>query len=366
MKRPIRLIIVALVIAVLATLVWWFFHRHSEASSEEHASGEAGEEKKEVVAHVQTAKIEQKTISEKIIAYGSVIAQPGKTHSVSVAFETRVQHILVAPGQLVREGDPLVEIEPSPAAQLQLQQAKNAAESTQKELKQTEQRFNLKLATNQDLGTAQKAARDAELQFASLQKAGVGTDNRIHSDMAGLVDKVDAQNGQIVATGAPLVEIVAEDEIEVKLGVEAENLSALGPGQTIAIVPVNDPNIGNVVGTMRLVTHRVDPDTRLVDVFVSLPEGTQLLLDGYVRGEVTRSSSDALVVPRSAILPEDGSFTLFTLRENHAVKHTVKTGLENGREIEVIASDLHAGDDVVTIGNYELDDGMSVEVQNAK
>src|SRR5207302_8636827 len=116
--------------------------------------------------------------------YGSVVAQPGKTHSMSVAFETRVRHILVAPGQFVQENDPLTEVELSPAAQLQFQQAKNAAEAARKELKQTQDRFNLKLATNQDLSAAEKTARDAEAQLTTLQRAGACGNDRIKAELA--------------------------------------------------------------------------------------------------------------------------------------------------------------------------------------
>jgi membrane fusion protein, multidrug efflux system len=316
------------------------------------------------IAQVQVAKVERKTITEKVIVYGSVVAQPGKTHSLSVAFETRVRHVLVAPGQFVQENDPLVEIELSPGAQVQFQQAKNAAEAARKELKQTQERFNLKLATNQDLSAAEKTASDAEAQLTSLQRAGAGGDNRIHSDMSGVIAKVEAQDGQIVPPGGPLVEIVAENEIEVKLGVEAEDLSAAQEGAPITIVPVNDPSAAKVQGKIRLITRRIDPATRLVDVYVALPEGTKLLLDGYVRGEIQRTEKDTLVVPRSAVLPnESREFEVFTVANDHATRHTVKIGAENPTEMQVIADDLHNGDLVVTVGNYELEDGTAVEIK---
>ena len=247
---------------------------------------------------------------------------------------------------------------------MQFQQAKNAAEAARKELKQTQERFNLKLATNQDLSAAEKTGRDAEAQLTALQRAGAGGDNRIHSDMSGVIAKVDAQDGQIVPPGGPLVEIVAENEIEVKLGVEPEDLSAAQEGAPITIVPVNDPNAARVEGTIRLVTRRIDPTTRLVDVYVALPEGTKLLLDQYVRGDIQRTEKDALVVPRSAVLPnESREFEVFTVANNRVVKHTVKIGAENPREMQVMADDLHDGDPVVTVGNYELEDGMTVEVK---
>ncbi len=350
-----RIIIGAIVLVLIVAGVVWMQQRFG-IGNEEKRTGP--------IAHVQIAKLERKTITEKVIVYGSVVAQPGKTHSVSIAFETRVRHILVAPGQFVQENDPLIEIELSPGAQVQFQQAKNAAEAARKELKQTQDRFNLKLATNQDLSAAEKTARDAEAQLTALQRAGAGGDNRIHSDIAGVIAKVDAQDGQIVPPGGPLVEIVAEDEIEVKLGVEPEDLSAAQEGAPITIFPVNDPTAVRVEGSIRLVTRRIDPTTRLVDVYVALPKGTKLLLDQYVRGEIKRTEKAALVVPRSAVLPnESREFKVFTVANNRAVTHTVKIGAENPGEMQLIADDLHPGDLVVTVGNYELEDGMAVEIK---
>jgi len=345
----------AIVVVLIVCAIAWIAQRFGVGKEEKKAGP---------VAQVQVAKVQRKTVTEKVIAYGSVVAQPGKTHSVSIAFETRVRHVLVAPGQFVRENDPLVEIELSPAAQVQFQQAKNAAEAAQKELKQTQERFNLKLATNQDLSAAEKTARDAEAQLTALQRAGAGGDNRVHSDVAGVIAKVNAQDGQIVPPGNPVVEIVAENDIEVKLGVEAEDLSAAQEGASVTIIPLNDPTAPKVEGTIRLVTRRIDPATRLVDVYVTLPAGTKLFLDGYVRGEIQRTEKNALAVPRSAVLPnESREFEIFTVENNHAIRHTVKIGAENPNEIQVIANDLHEGDPVVTLGNYELEDGMAVEIK---
>jgi len=348
-----RIIIGAIVLVLILAGAVWMQQRFG-IGKEEKAAGP--------IAHVQVAKLERKTITEKVIVYGSVVAQPGRTHSVSIAFETRVRHILVAPGQFVQENDPLIEVELSPGAQVQFQQARNAAEAARKEFKQTQERFNLKLATNQDLSAAEKTARDAEAQLGALQRAGAGGDNRIHSEISGVIAKVDAQDGQIVPPGGPLVEIVAEDEIEVKLGVEPEDLSAAQQGAPIMVFPVNDPTAAQVEGSIRLVTRRIDPTTRLVDVYVALPEGTKLLLDQYVRGEIQRTEKDALVVPRSAVLPnESREFKVFTVANNKAVTHTVKIGAENPKEMQVIADDLHPGDLVVTIGNYELEEGTVVK-----
>ena len=348
--------VVILCFVVTATVVTaWLLTRERQAPLEE--TPETGEGP---VASVETAPVERKAVSEKVIAYGSVIAQPGKMHTVSVAFESRVNHVLVAAGQLVGIDDPLLEIEASPATDLLLRQAQNTLEVAQRELTQTQERFKLKLATNQELNQAQKAERDAELQLQAFQQEGARSNGPLRAKIPGVVATVAAQDGQIAAAGSALVEIVASDEIEVKLGIEAQDAATFEAGQPIALFPVNQSS-NPVKGTVRLVTQRINPATRLVDVYVSLPPSSGLLLDGYVRAEIEKSVKDALIVPRSAILPGEGAYTVFTIRDGHAIKHTVETGLETDREVQINASDLREGDTVVTAGNYELEDGMAVE-----
>src|SRR5437879_12590306 len=194
MKRK-RIVIGAVAVVVIIAGLVWIAQRFGV---------EIREKKTGPIAQVQVAKVEQKTITEKVIVYGSVVAQPGKTHSVSIAFETRVRHILVAPGQFVEENDPLIEIELSPGAEVRFQQAKNAAEAARKALKQAQERFNLKLATTQDLSGAEKTARDAEAQLTALQRAGAGGDNRVHADVMGVIAQVNAQDGQIGPPDRPL------------------------------------------------------------------------------------------------------------------------------------------------------------------
>jgi RND family efflux transporter MFP subunit len=362
MRKSFRLSFLILGMLVIVAGGIWFFTRSRLSAANDAASSEEATP----VAQVETAQIERKAISETITAYGTVVAQPGKTHSLSVSFEVRVRHVLVAPGQEVKPGDPLVEIEASSSAQLLLQQAEGAAQTAEEELKQTLGRYNLKLATNQELSQAQKTARDAEAQLQSLRKQGVGTNNTIRSDMNGLVLRVAAQDGQVVPAGNPLVELIAAEETEVRLGVEPEDLANLQLGQSIALTLVNAANDGPVDGKLRLITHEVDPSTRLVDVFVALPPGRGLILGGYVRGEIQTASQVGLVVPRSAVLPDDGGYSLFTIADGHAVKHSIKTGRETATGVEVRGGDLREGESVVTAGNYELQNGMAVTTETQK
>jgi RND family efflux transporter MFP subunit len=348
----------------LGSCVGLFFllRSHRTSAAEQEATQGAERDDGKPVAQVQTVPIERKSISEKLAAYGSVVAQPGKTHFVAIAFESRVQHILVSPGQLVKQGDTLLEVQGSPASLLQLHQAESTAEEAQKELEQAKKRFEMKLATNQELNQAQKAASDAELQLESLKTQGVAANSKIQSDITGIVAKVDVEDGQVAGAGSPLVELIATGDIEIKLGVEPEEVAKLQLGQRVGISLVNNPATSEIIGTVRLVTQRVNSPDRLVDVFVSVPQGTKLLLAAYVRGEIIVASRETLVVPRDAVLPDDGSHTLYIVQDNRARKKTVKVGLQTDLQVEVMDPELRDGDQVVTVGNRELADEMEVKV----
>src|SRR5439155_26314051 len=106
----------------------------------------------------------------------------------------------------------------------------------------------------------------------------------------------------------------------------------------------------------------VDPTTRLATVLVSLPEDAHLMLETYVAAKITKAEHQAFIVPRDALLPQEGGgYSIFTDNAGHAVKRTVRIGLESDREVQIISDDVKAGDLVIVSGNYELEDGMAVE-----
>lgn len=310
-------------------------------------------------ASVETAPLEKTLISESITAYGSVIAQPDELQSVSVQYESKIVRLLVTAGEPVTVGNALIEVDPSPDAMLQLGEAKTAAEFSEKQLEETRRRFGMKLAVNQELQLAIQSAGDAKAKLASLEARGSGERARLQADRAGIVSTIDVRIGQIVPAGSQLFSIVPDDHIEVHLGVEPADAASLKAGDTVELAAVSNDGL-LIPGKIRLITRRVNPQTRLVDTFVSVPPDSRLLLDEYVRGRIGIRSEEALAVPRSAVLPGEEGSIVFTIVDGHAVGHKVSTGLESDTHTAVVSETLKAGDEVVITGNYVLEDGMAV------
>ena len=137
-------------------------------------------------------------------------------------------------------------------------------------------------------------------------------------------------------------------------------------GQEVRLTSLREGAGQEVVGNVRLITKRVNPDTRLVDVFVKIPSDSGLMLEGFVRGELAVDSELALVVPREAALPADNGWAMYTVENGKAVQHAVTVGLEDDKQVEVVGEGLKEGAAVVVEGNYELTDGMAVDARQAE
>ena len=354
-----------LIVVVIAVLCAGYFWRQAgdpasrATPATEEAPGQPAADDAPVVS-VRTVAITQGTIQQTFTAYGTVISQPGEVRVISVPFECRVVHVLAVAGQQVSAGASLVEVEPSPDATLQWEEAKHGVAAASKQLQQVQQRFDQRLATKQEQSQAQQNLESAQITLANLEKRGVASRRNLVTDLAGIVSKVDVQEGQIVAAGGALVELAVENRFEVKLGIEPEEVAYLKVDQPVSLFAPERDSPAAINGKLRLVTRRVNPDTRLVDVFVSLPPDAGLLLDQYMRGQLAIASEHALVVPREAVIAEEGGYALYTIEHDKAVKHTITLGFQNAGRVTVHGDDLEKGQRVVVVGNYELENGMTV------
>ncbi len=316
-------------------------------------------EAKAPVNAVEVDAVERREISEQVTAYGQIAPKPGDTRSMTIPFETRIIRVLVSAGQTVQFGERLLRIEPSPNAQLQLRQAKNAADAAARDLEQTKARFNLKLATNQELGQAQKIATDTSSQLQAFRFEQFGDD--LQAQQPALVVKVDVQEGQIVAPGSPLLELIDPSSAGVLFGVKPELVHLLQPDQSVSLLAYQQGASEPITGKLVLITHQLDPATGLVNVFASIER--KALLGSHVQAQLNVMSKETLVVPKKALVLDNSTFSVMVVENGKVKKQLVQIGLENLNEAEIISPDIKQGDQVVTVGSYELRDGDEIKVE---
>lgn len=364
MKRRLGTLVIGVMIVGSGT--WWFFHESRVTSQDESATADKAESSQGPVAPVKVVPIKKGTLAEEITVYGTIVPAAGAVQTITVPFESRVRRMLVTEGQQVSRGDPLLEIDPSPETNLQIQQARNDNESAKKALEYMQQRFDLKLATNDQLLQAKQVLEQAQAKLESMRRRGSESPQILHADVTSLISKLAVQEGAIVAAGNPLIELVAQNRLEARLGVEPEDSDKVNPGQEVSLARVNVPGTKSIVGRIRKISRAADATTRLVQVFAALPSTTKFLLGEYVLGKLPIVSAEGFIVPRSAVLPEEDHYVLFTVKDGHAREHIVRIDLENEKDVEVFANDLYTGEPAVISGNYELKDGMAVKVDESR
>ena len=314
-------------------------------------------------ALVTVAPAQLAPISRTLTAYGTVEYSPEGAHVVSVQVEEVVTQLLVAVGQTATKGENLLTLEPSSNARLDLDKARIDVEFARKEAQRLSDLRTRQLATNAEVQAAEKNLATVEVALRNLVNRHGGSGPRIvRADVAGTIQAVNVQLGQVVAPGAPLVTIGDRNHSRVKLGVEQDDLSKLRVGQRVAVRPLNSTE-APIASTVAKIFANIDPRTHLAEVVIPLRPTHGLVPGAAVRAEiVVDENPHALVVPHSAVLYRQGNPYVFLNDQGHASERAVETGIDNGKLIE-ITKGLVAGQSVVTVGNAELNDGMSVRTE---
>ncbi len=322
----------------------------------------------EPVAQVQVALIKKGTIASHLTIYGTVVAAKGKGRIFSLPFESLIRKVLAVPGQEVQAGTPLCELAPSSPASLQMALARAELSSAQQELDLLHQQVKLNMTTRQQVLQAEKSLKAAWFKLRSLEQQGAGKPQLIRAPSAGVLTRVMIQAGQLVPAGGPLLETIGPGDLEVRLGVERENVGHLRIGQPVRLWAINDGTEHVVAGRVRLITRQLDPQTRLVNVYVVPNQADQRLwLNEYVKGQLTLASGEGLWVPPAAALPrQDGSHEVFTVKDGRAVRCLVRLGLENPTQVQVEGAGLAEGQPVIVVGNSQVGDGMAVKSEKMR
>ena len=349
-----RVITCAVTVVVLVGGLLWYLHR---------TAGDNESEAKPT-ARVTLAQLQAGPIAQTVQAYGVVESAPGTEQVIPAPFDCLVRAVHVTTGTPVSPGDVLLEISPSPDSQLLLETARSALVVAEKTLSATQERFDLKLATSQDLIVAQQAEADARARADSLKHRGLGQDGVIRALAPGVVARVDATRGSQILMGAPMVTVATAQGREARLGVEGADRLLVSRNQLATLTSSERPDPVAVDSRVRSVGAALDVATGSLEVRVPVPATAALLLGEHVRGSIEVALHPAaLVVPRSAVLPDGEAQVLFTVKDHKAVRHEVRLGIANADRLEVLAKDLKAGDAIVVSGNYELTDGMAVEIE---
>ncbi|MFC0170416.1 efflux RND transporter periplasmic adaptor subunit [Pseudoduganella danionis] len=276
-------------------------------------------------------------------------------------------------GTVVKKGQVLMQLDPQ---DLQLAQAQALAglrsAETNRDLAQAELKRYQELRAKNFVSAAVLDAKDAGFKAAqanvdAAHAAYRGQSNQagysaLVADIDGVVTAVDAEVGQVVAAGTPVVRVAKQGEKEVVIGLPEDKVDSLRRVSDVQIRLWADPQ-RSVPGKIREISPVADAATRTYTVKVTIPDtldDAKLGMTAVVQFNA-KTAAPQIKVPLTALFYEKSATSVWLVERNAVKLVPVTVGGAVGNDI-VLATGVKAGQTVVTAGVNLLKPGQQVRI----
>jgi len=365
--------------AIIGAAAYWWFTRPAEQAAAGPRGGRGGAGGP---IPVVTAKSRTGDMPIYLTEQGTVLAL--NTVTVRSRVDGQIDKIAFTEGQIVHQGDLLVEIDPRPF-QVQLQQAQGQLAKDQASLNNAKldlERFQSagNAVSQQQLATQAATVRvdeatlkvdEAQIQSAQLNitycRITAPITGRIGLRMVDIGNIVHASdpNGMAVITQLQPISVVftiAQFHIPQVM----RRLSA-GTPPPVDAYSVYDTGAGAklATGTLTAIDSQVDPASGTLKLKATFPnENNALFPNQFVNARLLVDTvHDAVIVPNEAVQRGPDTTFVYVVEPDQTVKvRNVEVGTTEG-DNSVITSGLSAGETVVTQGVDKLQDGSKVTLR---
>ena len=286
-------------------------------------------------------------------------------------------------GQRVEAGQVLAQLDPqdyklaADAARAQLRAAgtnRDLAAADYKRYKELKEQNFISGAELERRDATFKAAQ-AQYEQAQSQLAVQGNQANYASlvaDVSGIVTAVEAEPGQVVAAGTPVVRIAADGMRDVVFSVPEDKVTSIKPGMLVKVRGwAQEAQTASTVAKVREVSASADPATRTYQVKLALDTKTPPPLGATVyvlpEGLGGLQGLPVIKLPTSALRQEGKSSAVWVLEKaSMTIKsQVVQIATADGNEA-VIANGLQPGMLVVSAGVHVLSAGQKVTIYQDK
>jgi membrane fusion protein (multidrug efflux system) len=288
-------------------------------------------------------------IQGKIDAKDNVTAYP-QTPGV-------ITNIYVKPGQHVSKGQVLVQLDNNVMKE-NIQQAQSQASLAKTLFERQKNLWDQKIGTEVQFLQAQTQMQSAQKQVDALRQQG--DLYRITSPISGTIDQMDLKLGQVAQPGATGIRIVNADVLKVKADVPESYASRVNQGDNVKII-VPDGN-DSLMAKLTFAAKAIDPTSRSFAIEIALPSRKTLRPNMTAVIKIADyNNAKAIVIPLNAVQKSEQGDYVYVNENGTAKRKSIKAGSSYGSQIEIL-SGLASGDQLITSGASDLNDGDKVNV----
>ena len=214
-------------------------------------------------------------------------------------------------------------------------------------------------------------AAQAQLEQAQAQLNSQGNQasyTTLVSDVAGVITAIEAEPGQVVSAGTPVVRIAQDGARDVVFSVPEDRAALVKPGSAVKVRGWADGR--EMEGKVREVAASADAVTRTFTIKVAIDAATAPALGAtvYARPQsLARSGTPVIKLPTSALRQEGQGTAVWVLdKASMTVRpQAVQVATADGNEA-VIAGGIALGAQVVVAGVHVLSAGQKVTIYQEK
>lgn len=276
-------------------------------------------------------------------------------------------------GMPVKRGQLLMQLDPQDLqlAQAQANAGLKAAEGNRDlaraELKRYQELREKNFVSQAVLDGKETAFKAAQASYEQALAAYRNQSNQagytsLISDVDGVVTSVDAEVGQVVAAGSPVVRVAQAGEKEIVIGIPEDKVETMRRITDVRVRTWAKPN-DSFPGKLREMSPVADPATRTYMAKISIPntpDDIKLGMTAYV-AFAARTKNPMIKLPLTALFQDKAATSVWVV-ENGAVKLVpIQIAGTAGNDI-LVANGITPGQTIVTAGVNLLKPGQKVKI----
>lgn len=348
-----------------------FFVLRPPAPAPETEVADAGPAVRQLL-HSEITEIALATLRQRVKVTGTLV--PAEQAVVASQAAGRVLNVGVRPGDSVKEGQVLVEIDQANLS-LQLAQQRATADATRaqlvssrQQLERTEELARQGLTSPSALEQARSASAALEANLTALESAVSAAElalsnATVRAPIDGIVSERSVEAGQTISAGTPLFTLVNLEAMDFQATASVNSSALVSPGQAVDVIATGLDN-QIFAGEVTRVNPVAQAGTRTVPIYIAIDNDSGRLRGGmFATGQITvLEKADAIAVPAAALREDaEGSFVL-KLDNGTLERQAVEPGATWDRGAIVEVGGLNPGDVVITAPLSELAAGDAYEI----
>ncbi len=307
--------------------------------------------------NVITMEMVPAPLQERLSLPGTV--KPWKGLNVVAEVSGKIVEKKVSEGQRVQEGDILARIDKRDYENA-LASSRASYQVAQASRKRLEKLYTEKIGTQSQLDDSIAKVRTSK---AAMDNAALALERcAIRAPFDGVVNRFHIEAGQYLAIGDPVAEILQINRVKIEVGIPESDVDKVRRLEQFR-VKIDALGGRTFPGTRHYLYKNSDNFARLynLEIAVDNPNG-EILPDMFTRVEIVKTEvTNGLGVPLYTLINRKDTHALYVVTDGVARLTPVETGIQDGWQVE-IRKGLKPGDQVVVVGQRQIDDGEAVNV----